>query len=252
MTDKLIRPAPGSLTNVLPKKLLEQTMAVANYEFNYTRRTLFGCSFTENDAIETACINKKNQVQINGEFFMELPVNQRVGTLIHEVYHPILRHFDRALPFLDYVPPLIINMAQDLEVHSCNKLWGYLQDGPTPLGIRAEQFDLPDGRSFEFYVQKLVEKFQPPPKEKFKCPQCGTGLSDQKIKINSLGLGTMTCKKCGLETPIIVGDGSGPDWGDDDEKPEIESDYRGDKEDDSTRKKDDDDSGSGSDDDDDD
>ena len=43
----------------------------------------------------TACISPNMVMKINRKFFNSLPLREKKGVIVHELYHPLLRHFER-------------------------------------------------------------------------------------------------------------------------------------------------------------
>lgn len=146
---------------VLTSSIMEGARTVAIYEFRYWRRIISTLTFYENnnDSCPTAKIDQRMRVQINGPWFLGLSVNQRAAVLVHEAAHIIMKHRHREKVFLP-LNPVLLNICADYEINSGPKLWNYLQDGPEPQGIHPSKAGWEEGRSFEYYVQKMLEQIE--------------------------------------------------------------------------------------------
>lgn len=145
--------------NVIEKADIDKAIALAGFHFPYMNLGLHSARFYENDAIDTAAVDGKFRIQINGSWFNSISVPQRAAVILHEVWHPTLGHFIRALLFPN-VSREILNQAMDVEIHCCKKLWNLLRNGPEKFGICAEGLDLEPGRSMEYYVEELLKRQQ--------------------------------------------------------------------------------------------
>ena len=119
---------------------------------------------TENTAMPTAgvyVVDGFMHLDYNPEWFGKLSSKEQSGVLQHEIMHLILEHILRGKNYDRYK----FNIAADVAVNHFI---------PTlPAGtLRADQFDVPDAKSAEWYYTHI--KF---PKQKFVCGSCGKPMA---------------------------------------------------------------------------
>jgi predicted metal-dependent peptidase len=116
-------------------------------------------------AFAGVCIKDQIELHINPTMFSELPIEQRVAVLRHECEHILRGHIPRmkeAAPEVfeknrDVVDQIIngqkfkiLNISADCAIN------GNMQDFPK-CGVFPKNFDLPNGETFEWYLNALKD-----------------------------------------------------------------------------------------------
>src|SRR5947209_1610837 len=120
--------------------------------YPYLSDALFSLVPVMTDEVDTLAVDRWGRLYVNPSFFGRCTADQGAAVLIHEVWHPLLKHFDRA----DRLGPRpeerdIVNVAQDCEINIKDDLAGRL---PGDCCLPAK-FGLPDRGLFEEYYHLL-------------------------------------------------------------------------------------------------
>lgn len=101
---------------------------------------------------------------INPTFWSSLSDRGKVFAIAHECMHVIFSHGVRATEMLKTIDPQTINAAMDIAVNShLEHHYGFQRDEVEPKGVRYIWLDEvlphePAGKSFEYYVEALLDK----------------------------------------------------------------------------------------------
>lgn len=136
--------------------------------------------------IPTACVgwNKERMsfdMHYNPLFFVQLTDEEKLAVIIHEFYHVIYKHVTSRLPFDPEENPELMkkwNYATDFAINSQEELKDRLPDGL----LLPENFDLPDERSSEWYMQNM-------PEDAIQEPECQMCEGEGKISFPNDGGG---------------------------------------------------------------
>lgn len=134
------------------------------------------------DRTYTMGIDKHLRLYYDPQFVDRLSRDDIYKTLLHEVLHFVLAHFDRLTQYEHYETEngiTLANIGADLEIHT-----KHINPPPTN-GIVPSMFGLPDGMSAEWYCEELKKKSK---KTKIKV---GPGQSGDMME-DQFGGGTQT------------------------------------------------------------
>ncbi len=123
------------------------------------------------DEIPTAATDGK-RLLYNPEFINGLSKEQLTFLLLHEVMHVALGHSARMKKFSDdTIPHELHNVAMDLAINSHPLLDTIEEIEKIKGGMYPDEFGLPNGKSYEWYLKELLERSDSESLQK----QVGTG-----------------------------------------------------------------------------
>lgn len=123
--------------------------------FPFYGALLAQCKIKLNDKCQTAYVTILStgdiEMGISPKFFLSLKAEHRVGLILHELNHLMLRHLHRTKSL--GLNPKLANIAQDIELNQ------YIPESLLPEGaLLPSTFKLPEGLNFEKYYVLLAEK----------------------------------------------------------------------------------------------
>jgi predicted metal-dependent peptidase len=131
---------------------MERSRVYIATEFPWYSSMLSDCTISYSDKVPTACVRLNSygniELHVNKKFFYNLPENERVGLLMHEMLHIGMKHLVRGKD----LDKKIANIAMDIAINQ------YIPKDLLPKGgLLPEQFKLPPGKAFEEYYIKLMQ-----------------------------------------------------------------------------------------------
>lgn len=130
--------------------------------FPYLSDALFALVPVITENVETLAVDRWGRLYVNPTYFDSCTADQGAVVLVHEVWHLLLRHFERADKLH---PPLedadLINIAQDCEINIKDNLKARLPGNC----CHPKDFGLPERGLFEEYYH-LLKKSHPQLKRK--------------------------------------------------------------------------------------
>lgn len=116
----------------------------------YLATALYAMQVVPTEQVPTLAVDARWRCYVNPGFVADTDIPELAGSVIHEVWHLLRGHHDRAARLPEPVPAHTINIAQDCEIN--DDLW----DGDIPLpdgAVYPFTFGLPDGDLFENYLR---------------------------------------------------------------------------------------------------
>ncbi|MEI6580047.1 MAG: hypothetical protein WCN92_11390, partial [Eubacteriales bacterium] len=165
------------------KEFENANMALLSH-FPFYGALLAQCKMRFTDSCGTAYVTILStgdiEMGISPKFFLSLPEAHRVGLVLHELNHLMLRHIHRSKEMgLNH---RLANIAQDIELNQ------YIPEALLPEGaLLPDSFGLPEGLNFEKYYV-LLKNMADENKEKGKGSGKGKSGSGDKSKSNNIDL----------------------------------------------------------------
>lgn len=161
------------------RELASTTLIRATIEAPYFATALWALKFvpTDDDGPKYAAIDQKWRLYYNHDKWTTMPVEVRMGLVMHELSHVLRRHFQRAGAIgITNADAAKWNIACDLEINTwiTNHRVFTLPDG----ALLPSKYGLPEGLLAEEYYNKLPS----PPSGKTGTPppqDCGSGAHNQ-------------------------------------------------------------------------
>jgi predicted metal-dependent peptidase len=135
-------------------RLLLAAKKIGN-EFPYYSPATARVRFKQDNKTPTMGINCSLVIAYNEEFIKKLTDEELTAVVLHEIFHYMHGHHERYMnsSSKDTLPFKIHNMAMDIEI---NEFINNLPEGV----FRAENFNLPERKSYEEYLLLLKENMQ--------------------------------------------------------------------------------------------
>ncbi|MFI5718219.1 VWA-like domain-containing protein [Nocardia sp. NPDC051750] len=118
----------------------------------YLATALYAMQMVPTERVPTLAVDARWRCYVNPDFVADTDIPELAGSVIHEVWHLLRGHHDRAAQLPERMPARTINIAQDCEINDdlCDA------DIPLPDGaVYPYTFGLPDGDLFENYLPEL-------------------------------------------------------------------------------------------------
>lgn len=127
-------------------------------EYPFYASLLYRMPIVESRATQTFAVDKYGRIYINPDYANELPTERYAAALAHELNHFIRGHHDRL------TPGTLGNLAGDCEINDDLKAAKGFDTDPNWIYPK-ESFDLPEGKTAEWYRDNI-------PQETHTCPDC--------------------------------------------------------------------------------
>lgn len=129
---------------------------IARQRAPYFRKALLNCWYIEKPGLGTVAITEDFILYYDPVVFEWWDDEEVAFVLVHEIYHPLMRHFARGAG----VPKEKLNIAADLADNQAVKAMGFK---PVPGALFPEQYALPPNLSLEQYLALLPDDAKPTP-----------------------------------------------------------------------------------------